>query len=93
MTNTEMSTMEWVTGNSLRGEICERLPELVGAEGSSDSVRIHESKFGCPCQKAVEQLKYYPCSPNMKCPLKKKSKLEELHYHGHKKVRRTEAAG
>lgn len=39
-----------------KGEICDRLPDLVGAEGSSNSVRIQEREFGCPWQEAVEQL-------------------------------------
>ena len=57
-----------------KGEICDRLPDLVGAEGSSNSVRIQEREFGCPWQKAVEQLIKVSsvCSQN-EVPIKKKS--------------------
>lgn len=75
-----------------KGEICDRLPDLVGAEGSSNSVRIQEREFGCPWQEAVEQLIKVSsvCSQNEVPIKKKKPELWELHFHGHKIVGRTQ---
>lgn len=52
-----MSTREWGTGNHPQEEeICDRLPDLAGNEGSSNCIRIQGKEFRCPWQKAVVQL-------------------------------------
>lgn len=53
----EISTREWGTGNHPQEEeTCDRLPDLAGAEGSSNCIRIQGREFRCLWQGAVVQL-------------------------------------